>query len=159
MKNDIKRLWSEIVEADKRLWVALQAFLAGDRSERLEILRSGLRAELGTALQVLGRVPSDELEDMLPELVQLAGAVHRHLWQVRTLILSLPKEKLLARIEALAEPILASGDEQEYCRFLEMYLQIDGALTERLAKKAASSNDPGIREAGLSFLEKLRGNS
>src|SRR5579863_4835688 len=155
MIDKVKKSWDEIVEADSRFWAALQAFLAGDRSDRLEILRTGLTAKLGTTLNVLGSVPSDELEDLLPDLVPLAGAVHRHLWQVRKLILSLPKDKLLSRIEALAEPILTSGDEQEYYRFLELYFQIDRSLTEKLAKRAVSSTDAGIREAGQTFLEKL----
>jgi hypothetical protein len=156
MTDKVKKSWDEIVEADQRFWVALRAFLAGDRSERLEILRNGLTAKLGTALHVLESVPSDELEDLLPDLVRLAGAVHRHLWHVRKLVVSLPKEKLLAKIEALAEPILGSGDEQEYYRFLELYFQIDRSLTEKLAKRAASSADAGVREAGRSFLEKLQ---
>ncbi|HEY6388090.1 MAG TPA: hypothetical protein VIX91_20620 [Candidatus Acidoferrum sp.] len=156
MTDGMKKSWDEIIQADQRFWVALQALLVGARAERLEILRSGLTTALDSALRVLGHVGSDEVEELLPELLHLAGGVHRHLWQVRALIRNLPKDRLVARIERLAEPILASGDAQEYYRFLELYAQIDYGLTERLAKRAASSADHDIREAGQSFLEKLR---
>jgi hypothetical protein len=156
MTGQIKKSWDEMVEADQRFWVALQAFLACDRSERLGILRTGLTAKLDSALHVLRHVGTDEVEEVLPELVRLAGGVHRHLWQVRELILSLPKDRLLARIESLVDPILASGDDQEYYRFLELYFQIDHTLTERLARKATSSTHPDIQEAGRCFLEKLQ---
>jgi hypothetical protein len=70
-------------------------------------------------------------------------------------ILRLPREWLLDRIESVAEPLLQNGSYDDYRRFLELYIKIDPLLTERLAMKAAASSDSDIREADEDFMEIL----
>ncbi|HEX3315717.1 MAG TPA: hypothetical protein VHR72_12530, partial [Gemmataceae bacterium] len=63
-----------------------------------------------------------------------------------------------AEIEATAERYLHNGTYDEYRRFLELYWLLDRDMTGRLARRAAASTDPDIRESGDDFLEKLAEN-
>lgn len=89
---------------------------------------------------------------MLPELVKFASFSHGSIQTVRDAILLIPKEEILARIEQIAEPILITGDYDEYRRLLELYILLDKELTRKLALRAANDPDPDIKEAGEDFL-------
>lgn len=87
---------------------------------------------------------------MLNALVDLASISHSDIELGRQGILSLPKTWLLENIEKIAEPLLKNGTDEEYRRLLELYIQIDRELTERLAKRA-QHEDSDIREVGEDF--------
>ena len=55
-------------------------------------------------------------------------------------------------MEALAEPLLADGTDDEYRRFLELYSELDNDLARKLAQRAAQHIDLHVREAGEDFL-------
>ncbi|WP_254174517.1 hypothetical protein [Planktothrix pseudagardhii] len=59
-------------------------------------------------------------------------------------------------IENAAEEVLADGTDEEYRRLLELYINIDDHLTERLVKRALSHEDEDIREAGEDFQKYLK---
>jgi hypothetical protein len=71
---------------------------------------------------------------LLNDLVDLASVSHSDIELGRQAILSLPKNWLLENIEKSAEPLLKNGTDEEYRRLLELYIQIDRELTERLAR-------------------------
>ncbi|GET38203.1 hypothetical protein [Microseira wollei] len=87
---------------------------------------------------------------MLSNLVDLASISHSDIEICRQGILSLPKTWLLENLEKIAEPLLKNGTDEEYRRLLELYIQIDRELTERLAKRA-QHEDSDIREVGEDF--------
>jgi hypothetical protein len=92
-------------------------------------------------------------------LVRLASCGHGHIQLDRDAIVSLPRDWVLARIEAVAEPLLAASCEQwqfeEYRRLLELYEQLgDSGLVRRLAERAIAHQDEDVREAGRHFLER-----
>jgi hypothetical protein len=71
-------------------------------------------------------------------------------------IKALPKEWVLAHIEALAEPLLEEAtDEWEYCRLLEVYWGLDKVLVQKLALSGLHSQNNDIQEAAQACLEKL----
>jgi hypothetical protein len=87
--------------------------------------------------------------------VFLASFSHGSIQAVRKLILSLPRDWVLSRIEEVAEPILRSGDYDEYRRLLELYFELDRELASRLAARARAQEDEDVREAGEDFLDRL----
>ncbi len=148
-------LGQEMEQAHNTLIAALGRFLQGDKNTRLRLITEGYRTNHYLVIFVLRYVGPEELKELLPFLMSHARSVHGYLHHVREIILRLPKDWLLEHIEAVAEPLLKTGSDDDYRRFLELYFQIDPKLTERLAQRAADSPDPDIREAGEDFLEKL----
>ena len=156
MIGDMESHWSRLEHAHKAFLAALGDFLRGDKSERLELLKSGYRTNRALVIAVLEYANPEDLKDLLPFLVEHARSVHGHLQKIRRLICSLPKEWLIEHIEPVVEPILLDGDDQDYRRLLELYFEIDRGITGKLAERAVLSTDPDIRDAGQDFLEKLR---
>jgi hypothetical protein len=98
---------------------------------------------------------------LFPDLVWLASWGHGLVQNARDAILSLPRGWVLARIEAIAEPLLAQssaeGQFEEYRRMLELYQQLgDPDLVRRLAHRAAQHPDEDVIEAGHDFLAHCR---
>lgn len=148
-------LWTAVVAAHHAFSIALRDLTSKSR-DRSEIVRHALLGpERATALYVLEKMSVDEIRDCAKELVFLSSFSHGAVEFVRTILLRLPREYLIGVIPSIAEPILSSGTYDEYRRILELYERIDGALTERLARRAAANADPDIREAGIDFLNRL----
>jgi hypothetical protein len=77
-------------------------------------------------------------------------------WKV---ILSLPKDFLLANIEKSAETVLSNATQDAYVEYrclLGLYFQIDYQLTYRLAQRALQSEDEDVRDAGEDYMELLK---
>jgi hypothetical protein len=131
--------------------------------DRVALVKTVLRGDLrtpgwndrATALYVAQWLVQGELQCLFDELIALARASHGPLGYVRDLILSLPKDWVLARIGAAAEPYLRDGTEEDYRRFLELYDLLDRDLTLTLARRAGGHADPEVREAGEEYLEAL----
>ena len=51
----------------------------------------------------------------------------------------------------MAEPLLQDGTDEEYRRLLELYIDIDRELTQRLAGRALQHDEPDIHEVGEDF--------
>jgi hypothetical protein len=141
---------------------ALDAFLAPG-VDRVGLVRSAIPrpdrqifppSDRFTALYVLPLLTRPEQMALFPELVYLASWGHGAIGRVRGVILSLPRDWVLARVDAEAERWLRAGTDDEFRRFLELYRLLDARdLTLRLARRAAAHADPEIREAGEEFLE------
>ena len=110
--------------------------------------------------QDLARVPTlqaDAAEAVVTYLLELAcrSAHIRPITIGREALVALPRAWLLARIERLAEPLVALHDEWEYRRLLEVLWLIDRRLVWNLAHRGLDSTDAGISEAAGDFLGKL----
>jgi len=97
-------------------------------------------------------------QGLFNKLIQLASVGHADIELVRKVILSFPKIWLLNHIENSAEPVLKQGKEEEYRRLLELYINIDQELTQRLIRQALENDDPDIREVGEDFDNYLENN-
>jgi len=153
---DDQALWRALVDRENAFYSARAAFMSG-AAGRVAVLRSALRsaAERGTALRVVSILPVAERQALFDDLVRLASVGHADVQLVRDAILSLPPDWALARLEAAAEPLLRDGTDEEYRRLLELYIEMDPAVTRRLAHRAAQHADPHVREAGEDFLARL----
>lgn len=153
-------VWRNLVEKhhsgnDDDFAESLNRFLAND-VDRVTVLKQALRGkDRATAVYVLPRLPVSELQELFDELVFLTSFSHGAVQVVRDVILSLPREWVLNRIEDVAEPLLANGTYDEYRRLLELYMEMDHHRAKKLALRAAASGDSDIREAGEDFLRRL----
>ncbi|MFB2977093.1 hypothetical protein [Microseira sp. BLCC-F43] len=147
-----RELWHHLVERELAYIQIRQEFLT-NCTDRMAFIKKALHKpnERGTALRLIEYLKIEERQSLLKDLVDLASVSHSDIELVRQAILSLPKTWLLDNIEKSAEPLLKNGTDEEYRRLLELYIQIDRDLTERLAKRALQHEDPDIREAGEDF--------
>ncbi len=149
-------IWDRLVQAHTAFLAASRDFFSED-IDRVKLVREALRTgrDKYTACHVLGHLKPEELERLFDVLVEWASTGHSLVHVFREVILSLPREWVLAHIEEAAEPYLDKGSYDEYRRFLELYNQLDRDLARKLARRAAGHSDEDIREAGHDFLEKL----
>ena len=99
--------------------------------DRVALIRQALRMASGgnrlAAVHLIGKMPIDEQEQLFPDLIQAARAAHGPVGAVRETIMALPRGWVLARIDAEVEPILQSGEHDDYWMFLELYDKLDPA--------------------------------
>ena len=132
---------------------AARGVLALDRRVRCALLHEALRGrDRQAAIALLLWLDEADLTCLIADLVFLASFGHGAIQVVRDAIKRLPAEWLAANVERTAEPLLRRGDWETFRRLLELYVQIDPALTQRLAERAATDPDPDTREAGEEFL-------
>jgi hypothetical protein len=147
------RLWNDVVEAERK-FVSARMKLFKSSTSLVELVREELSnpTERTVAINVASLLKPNQLELIFDRLIALASFSHGQTANICSLLLSLPHDWVLANIETYAEPLLKDGTYEEYRRLLELYSQIDSALTRRLAKRASESTDPDVREAGEDFL-------
>jgi len=145
-------LWRNVVTSENDYFNSRYDFL-NNCSDRVSAIKKALHAvgERATALRLIEYLKIEERQSLLNDLVDLASVAHSDIELGRRAILSLPKTWLLENIEKSAELLLKDGTDEEYRRLLELYIQIDRELTERLAKRALKHENPDIREAGADF--------
>jgi hypothetical protein len=117
------------------------------------MLRKALQnpSERATALEILDYLTNEERQSLFDELIKLASVGHSDIELVRYAILSFDKSWLVENIENQAKSVLKNATDEEYRRFLELYIQIDDGLTQRLIEKALRHSDLDIKEVGEDF--------
>lgn len=150
-------LWRKLFESEIAYIESRQEFL-NHSINRVEIIGKALYkpTERGTALRLMEFFPIEERQILFADLVNLASVSHSDIELARKVILSLPKTWLLANIENTADPLLKDGTDEEYKRLLELYIQIDEELTQKLAKQALKHPDIDIQEVGEDFLSYIQ---
>jgi hypothetical protein len=157
--NSDLKLWDSLVEAEGAYYSARMKLFTEctSRSNLINLAKYSLcssRSEF-TAFRVIALFTTEEKEQLFNELIGAASTGHSDIEIVREIILSMPKEWLLANIEKSSEPFLSNDSYEEYRRFLELYYEIDNNLTLRLAQRAINSSNSDIREAGEDFIRRL----
>src|SRR5437660_1291660 len=133
-------LWERLVECNLEYSRAFRAFCA-EGVQRVPWVRKGLHSggiDRATALTVLPYMSVAERLELFSDLVDVARAAHGPVDAVWKLILSLPRDWVLAHIEQEVEPILRGEEEDDYWMFLQLYAQLDRDLTRKLAHRAAA---------------------
>ena len=158
-------LWRRLVRAHQTVPYDRAAFQAAVEAflqpgvDRVALIRTAARGrDMVTALYAATRLRTDELLELFPELVYWASWGHGATGTIQDLILALPRDWVLQRIEAAAAPLLKSGTDDEYYQLLGLYHRLGFRdLTVGLARRAAGQADVNIREAGEEFLRLLEG--
>lgn len=153
--DDDLALWQEYLQAENKVW-RIRSELFTNCSSLVELVRAGLLdpGQRPSALWIAGFLEEDERKELFPDLLALASYCHGSTIAARDLVLSLPKEWLLANIEEAAEPLLRCGYE-EYRGLTEVYIRLDRSLAYKLAHRAAADSDEDVKEAGQDLLERL----
>lgn len=149
-------LWYQLIAQEKAYLKARRNFL--NCHSRVELIRLALQNPLERvmALKLLDSLNSEERESLFDELIKLASVGHSDIELVRSTILSFDKRWLLDNIENRAESLLVNGTDEEYRRLLELYIQIDNEITQKLVMKALQHSDPQVQEAGEDFENYLK---
>lgn len=146
-------VWNRLVHNHEAFAFASTDFLTGD-IDRVAVIHSALQGRgKQTAFYMLRSLNQSDLQGLFEDLVFHASYAHGALMAVRDSILALPRDWVLARIEAVAESLLANGTYDEYRRLLELYALLDPMLTQRLAERAIQHLDLDVQEAGHDFLK------
>jgi hypothetical protein len=147
-------LWNQYVQARQQVEILKHRLFAEERTMIPELIRRSLKDphECLYALEAAAMLPIEERKELLPDLVAVASYAGAHLVRARQLILSLPIDWLIQNIEAASEPLLEYGDAEEFRRILELYSQLQPALTARLAERASTHTNPEVRSAGEDFM-------
>jgi len=150
-KNDIE-LWHKVFDQETAYIQSRQDFF-NNCTDRIGVIRKALHnpTERGTALRLIEYLEVEDRQSLFDDLLDLASVSQSDIELCRKVILSLPKTWVLANIEKSAEPLLQDGTDEEYRRLLELYLDIDRELAQRLAIRALQHDDPDIREVGEDF--------
>jgi hypothetical protein len=147
-------LWQRLVALHSTYVRARYEFLTGpvDRVTVLDVaLRRGDERNLAMGLAPL--LAAEERQWLFSRFVVLASWFGALYPAAAKAIEALPRDWVLERIEAEAEPLLAVGNDEEYRAFISLYNRLDPALARKLALRAAAHEDPDIREAGEVYLE------
>ncbi|MBD2771572.1 hypothetical protein [Iningainema tapete] len=150
--------WHQLIDQEKAMHATRQNFL--NCQSRVDLIRKALQnpGERVTALQILNYLTLKERQSLFDELIKLASVGNSDIELVRSAILSFDKIWLLDNIENHTESLLENGTDEEYRRLLELYIQIDDGLTQRLVMKALQQSDIQIQEAGEDFENYLKTN-
>lgn len=147
-----QQLWQEFVNQANAYDQSRQVFFQHCQ-DRIKIIREALYnpSHRRVALLFFEYLNETERQDLFDDLIDLASVGHSDIELVRKVILSFPKNYVLAQIESSAEIFLENGTDEEYRRLLELYLEIDISLVRRLIDRALKSSDSDIYEVGEDF--------
>ncbi|SRR5712692_1943200 len=155
--DDCKLIWQRLLEADAEVWRAQNELFTRCQPNLIEILRAGLHSpnERQTAFRVASLIHDGEQRKALfTDFLRLAcePTYVPTITAARRAILSLPREWVLEKVEVEAAKVLDWDDDWIHRRFLELCSLLDRDLTMRAARKAATHQNPDIKEAGDDFM-------
>jgi hypothetical protein len=154
-END-EAIWTKLVQSSREYLAASQAFFQ-EGVDRVALVRRGLRGDVTetlTALGLVARMGVSEAIQVLDDLVGLTVRI-RFATSARQIISSLPREQVLARLEATAEQLLRGIDSVECGLLLELFVALDQRLALKLARLAATDSDPDLREVGETYVKRI----
>ncbi|MGB5038816.1 MAG: hypothetical protein WBQ66_19585 [Blastocatellia bacterium] len=145
-------VWAELAACCRRYYRARMAFFA-EGVDRVSLIRKAMPTadRFIAVLEGKGLSQSENMElfDVWIDFVRADAEFHA----IRDIILSLPREWVLNRIEEAVEPHLR--DYEDYCRYLDLYESLDASLTAKLALRACTHSDVEVQEMGKRTLDKL----
>ncbi len=151
-------LWHQLIDQEKAYLETRKNFL--NSSSKVELIKRALQnpSERATALKVISYLTNIERQSLFDELIKLVAVGHSDIQVVRNVILSFDKLWLLNNIETQAESVLNNATDEEYRRLLELYIQLDNQLSQKLVTKALQHPDIDIQEVGADFQIYLKTN-
>ena len=157
LANTCEELWRRLVQAEAAFYAARGSLFTTCRNELVELSRLALHTpnQRVTALGIIKLLSIEEQQSLLPDLLSLACFNHGQTAVARELVLALPREWLINRIEEAAEPLLQFDSYEEYLWLFEIYMELDASLARKLAQRAADHSDVDIQDAARHFYQAL----
>lgn len=161
MTVNASSMWGQFVTEFLQSGKSSPAFKAvfDEGVDRVALVRDALTKPGGhnraAAVALLQEMSTKERQQLFPELVELARAAHGPVAAVRKIIASVPREWVLARIDAELDRILNGQQYDDYWMFIELLAELDRERAVKLARRAAATDDPDIRELGSDMLATL----
>lgn len=106
------------------------------------------------AVSLVASYPAAERIVFFKQLMSLASYVNGFTEECRGLILDLPRDWVMSRIESEVDEILINADYEEYRCLLELCCGLSRDLMIKFARRALGSEDEDIKEAGEDFLSR-----
>ncbi len=155
--DECKLIWQRLLEAEVELLLAQHELFTRCQPALIQILRASLHSpkERQTAFRIASLIyDSEQRKALFTDFLQLAcePTYVPTIIAARRAILSLPRDWVLEKIEIEAANLLDWDDDWLQRRFLELCSLLDRDLTIRAARKAATHQNPDIKEAGEDFL-------
>ncbi|MGO9468945.1 MAG: hypothetical protein ACLQIB_24090 [Isosphaeraceae bacterium] len=151
--TDDAQLWNDLHRIEQRSLAEIM-HLWGKIAAKADTMRAALGTphQRGTALRLL-LVLGDEMKmKVFRSLVELSSVGHSDVALCRSIIKSMPRRWVLNNIESIVRVVLQESDgEEEYRRFAELYVELDGALLERHVQRALAHPSEEVREVGSDF--------
>lgn len=153
-------LWHKLRKAEMD-FLAARWELLSRCTDTKSVIKQALNnpSDRNSALELLLYLDLQERLPFFDDLVSLASVDHSDIELAWKVILSLPKDFLLANIEKSADTVLSNATQDAYVEYrclLALYFKIDCQLTYRLAQRALQSEDEDVREAGEDYIELLK---
>ncbi|WP_175836800.1 hypothetical protein [Burkholderia anthina] len=159
--------WEEMLmeEQDVESWRKLKGAFSAYIGLRQEFLKKESAAnfildafsvpeERSIAVSLVASYPVTERLIFFKQLISLASYVNGLTEDCRRLILELPRDWVMSRIESEVGQMLANANYEEYCCLLELCYGLNRDLMIKFAKQAQGSEDEDIKEAGADFLSR-----
>jgi hypothetical protein len=143
-------LWKYFVEAYKSYGPARIAVMRLG-PQLVPLLAKGMfdPDSRAAALDVCERLPTNVRLLLLENLVELAVFSHGQTAAARAQIISLPRDTVLKELAAIVPRILSRNDYEEYAGVIALCVSLDArAMADEVARRAAESADPDVREMG-----------
>jgi len=129
----------------------------------VELVRRGLadRKEMYIALEIAEGLERGAKKQLFDALFIVAQEIYmeRPTNRAERIILSLPKEWVLERMEEKVLPLLLAEEPDISSGLLALCLAVDRDLTRRLAEKALGNPDEYSQDVGSHFLRLAKGES
>jgi len=149
-------LWTRLVDLRCGSIEAEASFLQEARDPLGYVRRalSGPPSRGVEAIVALGLLHQMDVEDRMAVFSELLVLCLSQKFgnMARSVVLTLPKDWLLANIEAASRCLIEKADDLEFFALLRLFKDIDLGLAIRLAREGARSADEDVMAVGSDFL-------
>lgn len=151
----IREKWTRYTVMRDQVEILRYEFLTSDLEYLANVLHEALSdpRQRRYALEIISQLQPDRRKEFLSDLVELASFGGVDIFRAREIILSFPKEWLMANLATAAAPILERGGDEGYRRIIELYLSIDPRIARDLARAAATHENQDVRAVAHDFLD------
>jgi hypothetical protein len=156
MSPQDERIWQSLVAATEAYSSSSRAFLE-EATDRVGLLRRSLGGNVVNVILALASLPYVPLSDRLElfDLIIEKCTVQKYASLAKRLVLSLPRDWVIANIENATKPLLGQFDHIDYLLLLDLYASLDKHLAIKLAHAAAAHPNIEVRDVGEQYITQL----
>jgi len=129
--------------------------LLADRANLVQLVRTALKEprQREVAFELIYHMQAEEVQELLPLLLDLACFANRYINLAQLAIRALPRRWLMEHIGEPANKILAKLTGEEFGPLLRLLMEVHPEFGVEVARARLSDPDESIREIARAFLE------